>query len=103
MGLITTKSVLAAQAGWGRTPLVSLLIREGIVVYLALLGLLAFALMACIRRDDRSILAVFWFTSIMSIFGCRLILNMERLSRKLSQERILGGSYPAFTTQIELE
>ncbi|KIJ64953.1 hypothetical protein HYDPIDRAFT_111643 [Hydnomerulius pinastri MD-312] len=102
MGLITIKSVLAAQAGWGRTPLVSLLMREGIVVYFAMLGFLAFALMAYIQRDDRSILTVFWFTSIMSIFGCRLILNMERLSRKLSQER-MGGSYPAFTTQIELE
>ncbi|KIJ65113.1 hypothetical protein HYDPIDRAFT_131387 [Hydnomerulius pinastri MD-312] len=97
VGLITFKSILAVQSGWGRTPLVSLLIQEGIAVYLTMLVLFAFVFFGSMREDERMISMVFWSMSIVSTCGCRLLINMERVGKKYQRR-----TPPQFTTQIEI-
>ncbi|KIK94645.1 hypothetical protein PAXRUDRAFT_142430 [Paxillus rubicundulus Ve08.2h10] len=97
VGSIIFKSILARHSGWGRTPLVSLLIREGLATYLLMIILFGFAAIWSLREDERAISLVFWSMSMMSICGCRLLINIERLTRK--HERDIP---PIFTTQIEI-
>ncbi|KIK94644.1 hypothetical protein PAXRUDRAFT_827782 [Paxillus rubicundulus Ve08.2h10] len=97
VGSIVFKSVLARCSGWGRTPLVSLLIREGLVTYLLMTILFGFAVIWCLREDERAVSLVFWSMSIMSTCGCRLITNTEKLGRNQGRHTSL-----LLTTQIEV-
>ncbi|KAG9309986.1 hypothetical protein JVU11DRAFT_10020 [Chiua virens] len=80
--LTLVKCFLATKAGWGRTPLVSLLIRDGSAVYIFECLLLACALIVCGLRHERGIALFFWVTSLYSFYGCYLVMGLERLARK---------------------
>ncbi|KAF9219793.1 hypothetical protein BS17DRAFT_378963 [Gyrodon lividus] len=97
VGSITFKSIVAKYSGWGRTPLVSLLIREGLAIYLLTIFLFGLAAICSFREDERGISLVFWCMSIMSTCGCRLLINMERLGRKRELRVPVE-----LTTQIEI-
>ncbi|KIJ20650.1 hypothetical protein PAXINDRAFT_95711 [Paxillus involutus ATCC 200175] len=97
VGSIVFKSVLARYSGWGRTPLVSLLIRDGLGTYFFMTILFGFAAIWCLREDERAVSLVFWSMSIMSICGCRLLINTEKLGRKQGRHTPL-----MLTTHIEM-
>ncbi|KAH7884969.1 hypothetical protein F5I97DRAFT_1881294 [Phlebopus sp. FC_14] len=96
--IIILKSCLAIRSGFGRTPLVSLLIREGITIYGFVIVYFAVALISIMQGDDRAMTLFMWAVSISSTCGCRLIISLERLGRNLG----IRSSEPAFTSQIEL-
>ncbi|KAF8836208.1 hypothetical protein BDN67DRAFT_958338 [Paxillus ammoniavirescens] len=97
VGSIIFKSVLARYSGWGRTPLVSLLIREGVGTYLLMTMLFGFAAIWCLSEDERGVSLCYWSISMMSTCGCRLLINTEKLGRKQGRDTPL-----MLTTQIEM-
>ncbi|KIJ61234.1 hypothetical protein HYDPIDRAFT_116223 [Hydnomerulius pinastri MD-312] len=100
IGLTTLKHCVARSAGWGRTPLVSLLVRDGIVVYAGMLALFISVLVSCALKDDRSVGMFFWVLALLSAAGNRLIVNMERLARREGQEHQRTA---LFTSEISLD
>ncbi|KAG1839328.1 hypothetical protein DFJ58DRAFT_667820 [Suillus subalutaceus] len=100
LGLALTKHILARRAGWGRAPLVSLLIRDGMATYFIICGMnfasdIAILLMI---SDALNVIAVSWLISITSSCGCRLIVNMQRLA---VAEKFVPHS--PITSEIEIE
>ncbi|KIJ65438.1 hypothetical protein HYDPIDRAFT_110510 [Hydnomerulius pinastri MD-312] len=97
LGLILFRTTLAAHAGWGRTPLASLLIREGFAVYFVMIAIFAFSLVARFHEDDGVMALVLWGMAVMSTCGCRLLINMQRFGKK---QRI--PSPPVFSTEVDI-
>ncbi|KAG1774744.1 hypothetical protein EV702DRAFT_1047494 [Suillus placidus] len=82
LGLALMKHILARRAGWGRAPLVSLLIRDGT---------------GHVFHNMCDLLLYRWLISIMSSCGCRLIVNMQCLA---VDEKFVP---PPITSEIEVE
>ncbi|KAF8148464.1 hypothetical protein B0H34DRAFT_265077 [Crassisporium funariophilum] len=88
------KYVAGRRYGWTRTPLSSLMLRDGLAA-----GFLVFALLAVIfayegfQRLEMVIgnAAFSWYITLVSATGCRLILNMRKLA----------DSHPSRRTQHE--
>ncbi|KAG0700498.1 hypothetical protein DFH29DRAFT_931776 [Suillus ampliporus] len=80
LGLSLTKHIMARRAGWGRAPLVSLLIRDGTATYLLICVIFSCIGSFCKIRDERTVIMFFWLISTISSCGCRLIVNMQRLA-----------------------
>ncbi|KAG2143854.1 hypothetical protein BD769DRAFT_1419909 [Suillus cothurnatus] len=80
LGLALMKHILARRTGWGRTPLVSVLIRDGTATYVIICVIFMFIGAFCELRDERVIITFFWLITITSSCGCRLIVNMQRLA-----------------------
>ncbi|KAG2356804.1 hypothetical protein BDR07DRAFT_418501 [Suillus spraguei] len=80
LGLALIKQILARRAGWGRAPLVSLLIRDGTTTFFIICVILFCIGSFCELRDERTVIMFFWLISIISSCGCRLIVNMQRLA-----------------------
>ncbi|KAN0080075.1 hypothetical protein V8E55_009641 [Tylopilus felleus] len=92
IGMIVFKHLAEVRQGWGRTPLLSFLVRDATSNYVAV-----FPLVICGLDDQRVIVVFYWSISLYSAIGCRLILNMEPFTRRdASDEEIL------FTTHISL-
>ncbi|KAG9311078.1 hypothetical protein JVU11DRAFT_8984 [Chiua virens] len=82
LGMIGAKQFVGIRLGWGRTPLLSLLVRDATFNYLTVLLICIVCLAACGFDDIRSMAIVYWTISFYSSVGCRLVLNMERFSRE---------------------
>jgi hypothetical protein len=82
ISLTLFKYFFALRAGWGRTPLVSLVVRDNSTVYATTVFLLVSVVIVCGLDNERGITVFFWTTSLTSISGCRMILSMERFARK---------------------
>ncbi|KAH7884310.1 hypothetical protein F5I97DRAFT_1437879 [Phlebopus sp. FC_14] len=88
VGMILFKSFLAIRAGWGRTPLVSLLIREGFTTYFVLMGLFVLLVFMC---------------SYKGIQGVSVIMYRVGMKHRLGgQSRSGSDSGALFTSEIEL-
>ncbi|EGN96954.1 hypothetical protein SERLA73DRAFT_185211 [Serpula lacrymans var. lacrymans S7.3] len=74
------KQFTASRYGWGRTPLVSLVLRDGSFTAIVNLTIFCFPLMNILLEIDTNDIIFYWLLSILSICGCRLILNIHRLS-----------------------
>ncbi|KAG2034153.1 hypothetical protein BDR03DRAFT_965609 [Suillus americanus] len=98
LGLALIKPVLARRAGWGRAPLVSLLIRDGTATYFIICVIFFCVGSFCKLRDERTVIMFFWIISIISSCGCRLIVNMQRLA---VAEKFAPRS--PLTSEIEVE
>ncbi|KAH7885830.1 hypothetical protein F5I97DRAFT_2023188 [Phlebopus sp. FC_14] len=97
VGLILFRSRIY---GWGRTPIVSLIIREGIVVYIsmiALKALFALVLIGSLLGNERVFAVTFWAMSILSACGCRLVISLQKLGGHDDDET------QPLTSNIELE
>ncbi|KAJ8594131.1 hypothetical protein M405DRAFT_730282, partial [Rhizopogon salebrosus TDB-379] len=107
LGLTLMKHILAKRAGWGRTPLVSLLIRDGTTAYFIICMIFFLMVSLCKLHDERSVIIFFWTISIVSSYGCRLIINMQRLTDDGKTHSVphprITSQYPHITSQIEVE
>ncbi|KAG2123432.1 hypothetical protein DEU56DRAFT_51891 [Suillus clintonianus] len=92
------KHLLARRAGWGRAPLVSLLIRDGTATYFIICVIFLCIGSFCQLRDERTVIMFFWLISVISSCGCRLIVNMQRLA---VDEKVVHRSH--ITSEIEVE
>lgn len=98
LGLALIKNILARRAGWGRAPLVSLLIRDGTATYFIICVIFFCIGSFCELRDERTVIMFFWLISIISSCGCRLIINMQRLA---VDEKLVP--HAPITSEIEVE
>ncbi|KAG6374060.1 hypothetical protein JVT61DRAFT_4701 [Boletus reticuloceps] len=102
IGLTLFKYYFALRAGWGRTPLVSLVVRDNTTVYTTIIFLLASVIVLCGLEDERGVIVFYWATGLTSISAARMILSMERFAREeLSVGSPVGRAL--FTTQFSLE
>ncbi|TFK67633.1 hypothetical protein BDN72DRAFT_89317 [Pluteus cervinus] len=83
--LTTAKYVVGYRQGWARTPLVFVMIRDGAVVFLILSVILG----VIISNEllERLSLAFWhtafsWYITLLSIAGCRLVLNMRQIANE---------------------
>jgi len=86
IGLTLIKYFFALRAGWGRAPLVSLVVRDNTTVYATILFLVISVVIMCGLEKERAVAVIFWSTSLISISGCRMILGMERFAREISSD-----------------
>jgi len=86
---MTLFKYFVSHHGRARTPLTSLILREGIVVCFLTFGMLVINVtdggirMAGLRLGDADFA---WYISLLSVVGCRLILDMRKLSVSHSNE-----------------
>ncbi|KAG1744444.1 hypothetical protein EDB19DRAFT_516327 [Suillus lakei] len=80
LGLALIKHILARRAGWGRAPLVSLLIRDGTATYFIICVIFFCIGSFCELRDERTVIMFFWLISIIS--SCS-ICNVWQLMKNL--------------------
>jgi len=77
---ILAKQIIAIRDGWGNTPLMVLLIRDGTWGIIGLIGVWAVSpLIAIIIGKALAHVSHLWFMSVVPSIGCRVILNMQRL------------------------
>ncbi|KAF9234584.1 hypothetical protein BU15DRAFT_78882 [Melanogaster broomeanus] len=102
LGLMAFKHTSALRSGYGRTPLVSVLIRDGSVVYIIVL-VFAVALAASSKlQDKRTIAMFFWLISTSSVIGCRLIINTQKLLATAGQRKRPHSEVAIFTSEIDM-
>ncbi|EDR10468.1 uncharacterized protein LACBIDRAFT_325117 [Laccaria bicolor S238N-H82] len=97
--MTVSKVILGRKLGWGRTPLVSLMLRDGVIVFALLIGehydrypfsrvlsssqVVVTLIITFEIAQNMEVLkwnAIFsWYVSLLSIVGCRVIMNMRRL------------------------
>ncbi|KAH7924348.1 hypothetical protein BV22DRAFT_1035246 [Leucogyrophana mollusca] len=98
--LTILKHVFVRRMGLGRTPIVSQLTRDGTVVYGIMFVLLLMTAVFCKSDQQITIVMFFWSMSVSSTCGCRLIINMQRLSK---YEDARSDTAAQFTSDIELD
>jgi len=79
IGLTLSRHISAARGGWS-TPLVSLVSRQGSMVFAAITVAMVGALVSGLKRATASNMIFPVIIIIMSTSGCRLIINMQRLA-----------------------
>ncbi|KAG1759963.1 hypothetical protein EDD22DRAFT_781833, partial [Suillus occidentalis] len=81
LGLALIKHILARRAGWGRAPLVSLLIRDGTATYFIICGMNFASDFTILLMKFSGAIVIFFCIGIhylnMTLKGCRLIVNMQ--------------------------
>lgn len=80
--MTVSKVILGRKLGWGRTPLVSLMLRDGVIVFALLIVVVTLIITFEIAQNMEVLKwnAIFsWYVSLLSIVGCRVIMNMRRL------------------------
>ncbi|KAI9571814.1 hypothetical protein HD554DRAFT_2299719 [Boletus coccyginus] len=95
------KYFLARKAGWGRTPLISLVVRDGSTVYATMLFWLISAAIMLGMENKEAIALCFWISAFISISGCRMILSMERFARRANSVES-PPNQPFLTSQFNL-
>ncbi|KIK07564.1 hypothetical protein K443DRAFT_128963 [Laccaria amethystina LaAM-08-1] len=92
--MTVSKVILGRKLGWARTPLVSLMLRDGVLVFALLVGEHYDHLFFLARSMGVLIWnAIFsWYVSLLSIVGCRVIMNMRRLGPPMTHQRSSGMS-----------
>ncbi|KAG2338961.1 hypothetical protein BDR05DRAFT_968593 [Suillus weaverae] len=105
MGLTLLKTVLSRRSGWGRTPIVSLLLRDSSAVLFVISALCLLSIGLCQLNDERPAVMFFWSVSILPSCGCWLLMNTQQLiahcpTRKESSASIRA---PVLSTLIEIE
>ncbi|KAF8191150.1 hypothetical protein BJ912DRAFT_964215 [Pholiota molesta] len=96
-----SKVAIHRKTGWMRTPLVAVLLRDGVFVFLVLSAVLAAFITVETAHGDSVLwwnVVYSWYVALLSIVGCRLVLNM----RKLAVQRPLNeqNSSPADSIQL---
>ncbi|KIJ61235.1 hypothetical protein HYDPIDRAFT_31538 [Hydnomerulius pinastri MD-312] len=100
LGLTIFKHVTAVRSGWGRTPLVSLIIRDSSAVYVVMIVVTGAMFTDWKLQDERTVIMFFWLIAISSVTGCRLIVNMQKLVP--AEHRRRRSDAALFTTEIEI-
>ncbi|KAF8148465.1 hypothetical protein B0H34DRAFT_265045 [Crassisporium funariophilum] len=89
ISMTLAKFLMNGQHGFLRTPLTSLMLREGLFAFFLILGMLS-AIIAyeTVRNLGLAIgyAAFSWLVALLSMGGCRLILNMRKLAATAHQQ-----------------
>ncbi|KAF8556767.1 hypothetical protein OG21DRAFT_1506171 [Imleria badia] len=96
IGLVFFKHLLGFR--FGRTPLLSFLMRDAASYYVTVFLLCGIALTICGLDDQRAIVVFYWSISVFSSIGCHLILNMECFARRYSSDEVIQ-----FTSHITVQ
>lgn len=91
IGLTLGRHIWATRNGWS-DPLLSLLSRDGSMVFLAIAVGMVAVIAVCLDPVDLSHMVFPGLVIIMSSAGCQLIMNMQRMAASVSE------SDPVFTT-----
>jgi len=79
-----TKFLARGRAGWTRTPLVSLMLRDGLVTFFLIMALLSVMIVYAITIHNIDIevgnAGFAWFIALLSIAASRLILNTRKIA-----------------------
>ncbi|KAF8637190.1 hypothetical protein AX17_002987 [Amanita inopinata Kibby_2008] len=105
MSLIIAKLVIGRSVGWGRTPLASLMMRDGVATFMLLGAVLGgvVAINSVQTRDKlRDAKLSPMFIALLSTIGSRLILNMCCLVQSSRETHFDDSSVPVLTTQVDL-
>ncbi|KAF8631773.1 hypothetical protein AX17_004988 [Amanita inopinata Kibby_2008] len=102
MSLIVAKIMLARSVGWGRTPLASLMMRDGFALFLLISVTLSGVVGSSFVRllDALQYVRIPLFVALVSATGCRLLLSMCNLTKPLREKQLEDGSVPVLTTNI---
>ncbi|KAG1816342.1 uncharacterized protein BJ212DRAFT_1354314 [Suillus subaureus] len=105
MGLTLSKTILTRRSGWGRTPIVSLLLRDGSAVLFVISALCLLTIGFCRLNGERATVIFFWSVSILSSCGCWLLMNTQQLVAHGRSRRVCSASIrtSVLSTIIEIE
>jgi len=84
--LTVRKRLQAKRAGLIRTPLLTLLIRDGAVAFIVIF-ILQVGAMTYLTIESGVAFMQYWLLSLSSCVGCRLILNLQTLGAREEEER----------------
>jgi len=96
--LTIRKHIIASRSGWSRTPIVSLLIRDGAVAYAVIFALQIVTMVYLITGGFAFV--QYWLMGILSCVGCRLIINLQRLGEPDDREESAPSPPIELTTRI---
>lgn len=105
LGLTFVRQFAAVRAGWARTPLVSLLCRDGAtaftIIIAVLIGTTVYARLEYMHDSAHFVFPA--FVAMLSCVGCRLVISMQKLVAPNLQEHSLTRETheQEFTTIIE--
>lgn len=102
LGLTFFKHFIAVRAGWARTPLVSLLRRDGATTFTVITAVLICTVIygRFEYMHDSAHFVFPAFVSILSCVGCRLIISMQKLVTPDFQEHSATQDSQEFTTIV---
>lgn len=105
MGLTLLKTVLARRSGWGRTPIVSLLLRDSSAVFVVISALCLLTIGFCRLNGEGAIVMLFWNVSILSSCGCWLLINTQQLVAHCPTRGVRSPSIRSsvLSTLVEIE
>ncbi|KAH7923689.1 hypothetical protein BV22DRAFT_566366 [Leucogyrophana mollusca] len=89
----------ARLSGWARSPLVTLVVREGGISFLTISALLMVGVIYTFIDSKYGDIMFYWVLSLLSASGCRSIVNMRRLSATRGQ----SAEDSHLTTEIWIE
>lgn len=95
--LTVRKRLRAKRAGLIRTPLLTLLIRDGAVAFIVIFVLQVGAMIYLTSESGVAIMQ-YWLLSLSSCVGCRLILNLQTLGSREEEHESLATI--ELTTQL---
>ncbi|KAI0277553.1 hypothetical protein BGY98DRAFT_608682 [Russula aff. rugulosa BPL654] len=97
--LTLLKFLVALRSGWGRTPVVFLLVRDGTWAFILIFVTLCINAGFYVGEGNTAISAIAfpWLLSIESFAGARIVLNLHAISSDLSTnafDTTVDGHYP---------
>ncbi|KAF9568251.1 hypothetical protein CPC08DRAFT_702674 [Agrocybe pediades] len=75
--LTLIKYRMALAGGWGKIPIMTLMVRDGTVTFVLLLVVTTMTVVVTRTHKEYAPLGNSWFLSIVACSGCRLILNLQ--------------------------
>lgn len=103
--LTLLKTVLTSRSGWGRTPIISLLLRDSSAVLFVISALCLLMIGFCRLDGERAAVMFFWGVPILSLCGCRLLINIQQLVAHCPTRNVRSASIrtSVLSTLIEIE
>lgn len=89
------------HTGWMRTPVVSLVLRDGILVFVMLAIMTSVLISFEIMRTAGVLVwnaAFSWYVTLLSIAGCRLVMNMRKLAVNQVRNSQRNSTMTAFSS-----
>ncbi|KAG2356803.1 hypothetical protein BDR07DRAFT_418086 [Suillus spraguei] len=94
-----------SRSGWGRTPIISLLLRDSSAVLFVISALCLLMIGFCRLDGERATVMFFWGVPILSLCGCRLLINIQQLVAHCPTRNVRSASIrtSVLSTLIEIE
>jgi len=96
LALTLAKYKTAVQHGWGKVPIMLLMVRDGTAAFFILLIITTMTVVATSMQTEYAPIGNSWFLSIVACSGCRLIINMQHLPTRSEA----AADHPTGTVQL---